>query len=140
MRWAPAPLREKHLDAVTIGNGEVLERVAFADMQRVWRRATFALPGAMLGSLAGLLVGGLVAMKVFSLLADFLAGKALLIGALIMAGLGALFGGAVGAWIPRWTRVWGCFHRKAHRALSLHRPNSSFRMTRSFECAALRII
>ena len=104
---AEGTLREKHSDAVTIGNGSILERVTFLEMTRVWRKATFALQGALIGALAGLILGGLVVAKAFALIAAFLVGKVLLIAVLILAGLGALFGGALGAWIPRWVKVWG---------------------------------
>ena len=104
---AEGTLREKHSDGVTVGNGEVLERVTFLEMTRVWKKATFAMHGALVGTIAGLLFGGVVVAKGFALLAGFLVGKVLLIAVLVLAVLGALFGGALGAWVPRWVKVWG---------------------------------
>jgi hypothetical protein len=104
---AEGKLRESHADAVTIANGEILERISFLEITAVWRRATFALPGALIGAVAGLGLGILVTMKAFALLAGFLVGKVLLIAVLVLIGLGALFGGALGAWLPRWVKVWG---------------------------------
>lgn len=104
---AEGKLKENHSDAVTIANGDILERVSFLEITGIWRQATFALPGALIGAVAGLGLGIIVSMKAFALLAGFLVGKVLLIAVLVLMGLGALFGGAVGAWVPRWVKVWG---------------------------------
>lgn len=103
---AEGALREKHADGVTLANGEVMERIPFLDMKRVWRRATFALPGALAGAVAAMIVGGMLASSVLSMAAAFLAGKALMVIALVVIAVGALLGAAVGAWVPRWVKVW----------------------------------
>jgi hypothetical protein len=48
----------------------------------------------------------MIAMKAFVLVGAFLAIKALMIGVLIFGAVGALFGAALGAWLPRWSRIW----------------------------------
>ena len=104
---AEGTLRERHADAVTLGNGEVLERITFLDMKAVWRKATFAFQGGLIGGFAALVLCGLLAANMLSLAAGFLVGKVLLVVALIVIVMGALFGAALGAWVPRWVKVWG---------------------------------
>jgi hypothetical protein len=103
---AEGALREVLADAITLGNGEVQERITLLEIVSVWRRSSYALHGALIGALLGLGLGGSVAMKAFALIGAFLAIKALVIGVLIFGAVGALFGGALGAWLPRWKRVW----------------------------------
>lgn len=103
---AEGALREVLADAITLGNGEVQERITLVEIVSVWRRSSYALHGALIGALIGLAIGGMVAMKAFALIGAFLAIKALVIGVLIFGVVGALFGGALGAWLPRWEKVW----------------------------------
>ena len=103
---AEGALREVLADAITLGNGDVRERVTLLDIVTVWRRGSFAMHGAIIGALIGLVIGGMVAMKAFVLVGAFLAIKALVIAVGICGVVGALFGGALGAWLPRWSRVW----------------------------------
>ena len=103
---AEGALRELHADAITIANGEVLERITFLDMKRVWRRATFALPGALAGAVAAMIFAGMLASSMLSIATALLAGKAVMIVALVVIGIGALLGAAMGAWVPRWVKIW----------------------------------
>ena len=103
---AEGALRETHADAVTIANGEVMERIAFLDMKRVWQRATFALPGAMAGAVAAMIFAGMLASSMLSLAAAVMAGKAIMVVALVVIGIGAVLGAAIGAYVPRWVKIW----------------------------------
>lgn len=103
---AEGTLKEVLADAITLANGDVNERITLLDITSVWRRASYAIHGALIGALLGLAVGGMVAMKAFVLVGAFLAIKALVIAVGIFGVVGALFGGALGAWLPRWSRVW----------------------------------
>ena len=38
---------------------------------------------------------------------EIIAGVAVAVIALILIGLGALFGAAIGAWVPRWVKIFG---------------------------------
>ena len=103
---AEGALKEVLADAITLGNGEVRERITLLDIVMVWRRGSFALHGAIFGALIGLAIGGMIAAKAFVLVGAFLAFKALLTAVAIFGIIGALFGGALGAWLPRWSKVW----------------------------------
>jgi hypothetical protein len=103
---AEGALREVMADAITLGNGEVHERITILEIVSVWRRSSFALHGGLIGAILGLGLGGMIAMKAFVLVGAFLAIKALMIGVLIFGAVGALFGAALGAWLPRWSRIW----------------------------------
>ena len=103
---AEGTLKEVLADAITLGNGELRERITLLEIRSVWRRTSFAMHGAIIGLLLGLTLGAVIAMKAFVLVGAFLAIKALVIAVAIFGIVGALFGGALGAWLPRWTRVW----------------------------------
>jgi hypothetical protein len=103
---AEGALKEVLADAITLANGDVLERITLLDIVTIWRRGSFAMHGAIFGALIGLAIGGMIAAKAFVLVGAFLAIKALLIAVGIFGIIGALFGGALGAWLPRWSRVW----------------------------------
>ena len=103
---AEGALREVLADAITLGNGEVEERITLLEIVSVWRRSSFALHGGLIGALIGLVLGGAIAMKAFVLVGAFLAIKALVVGVLIFGAVGARFGAALGAWLPRWSKVW----------------------------------
>lgn len=103
---AEGALREVLADAITLENGDVQERLTLVEIVSVWRQASYALHGAIIGALLGLALGGTVATKAFALIGAFLAIKALVIAVLVFGAVGALFGGALGAWLPRWKRIW----------------------------------
>ena len=103
---AEGALKEVLADAITLGNGDVRERITLLEIVTVWRRGSFAMHGAIIGFVAGLAIGGMIAMKAFVLVGAFLAIKALLIAVGIFGIVGALFGGALGAWLNRWSKVW----------------------------------
>lgn len=103
---AEGTLHEVLADAITLANGDVQERITLVEVVSVWRRASYALHGALVGTPLGLAIGGMVAAKAFVLIGAFLAIKALVIAVLIFGAVGALFGAALGAWLPRWSKVW----------------------------------
>ena len=103
---AEGALKEVLADAITLGNGDVRERITLLDIVVIWRRGSFAMHGAIIGALLGLAIGGMIAAKAFVLVGAFLAIKALVIAVGVFGVVGALFGGALGAWLPRWSKVW----------------------------------
>lgn len=105
-RTTEGTFAEVNADALVIARGKVMERIPAAEITAVYRKASHVWHGALLGAMLGLGLGAFLALKATFLTVGFigLQGGLIIIG--IIAIMVALFGAALGAWIPRWTRIW----------------------------------
>ena len=93
-------------DGIVLKRGEVMEAIGASGIVAVRRRATYALTGALIGGIAGLLVGMFLAIKAAALTFGFIGANGIFIIAGALAVLGGLLGAALGAWVPRWKTIW----------------------------------
>ena len=93
-------------DALVVALGDVMERIAASEIVSVAKKVTYAWHGALAGGVIGLGIGFFVAVKALFLTVGFIG----MTGSFVIAGIitlmAALFGAAVGAWIPRWKTIW----------------------------------
>ena len=105
-RTIEGTLAEVLADALVLKRGDVMERINALEMTAVWKRATWALRGAIAGLVIGAIVGLLLAIKALLFTVGFIGMQGVLIIAVVTAVFACGLLAAVGAWIPRWVKVW----------------------------------